>query len=203
MRLIEEVEVRFVLDADGLQLVASESVEISSLSERPILTPHPGEMSALTGTAVDEIQGDREGVAAEYAKVNGCVVALKGDRTVVADGDRLYVVHPRDSRIAVIDTDSESPTYHEQVELIATPGKTAWRMCFNPDTTLAWVLLEPWELALLDTNPVSSSYHTIVERRPIGFDCRFLLHAPPDKPMNLYLFDNTHGMVRVLAPSTQ
>ena len=116
-------------------------------------------------------------------------------------GDRLYVIHPQDSRIAVIDTDPESPTYHQQSALIDTRRQSAWRMCFNRDTTLAWVLVKPWELALLDTDPASPRYHTIVERRPTGFDCRFLLHEPPDAPMTLYLFDSTNGVIRVLSPS--
>ncbi len=119
------------------------------------------------------------------------------------DANRLYVIHPRDSRIAVIDTNSESLTYHQQVDLIASPGNVAWRMCFNRDTTLAWVLLEPWELALLDTNPDSPRYHTFVDRRPIGYGCRFLLHAPPDESMKLYVFDDAHGVVRVFSPGNK
>lgn len=119
------------------------------------------------------------------------------------DDDRLYVMNPRDSRIAVIDTDPESPTYHQQVELIAAPGDAAWRMCFNPDTTLAWVLVEPWGLALLDTNPSSPRYHSFVDRRPIDNRCRFLLHAPPNRQMKLYLFDDSDGLIRVLAPNNR
>lgn len=90
--LITLSKVPVILDADGLNLVA----RLDSLP-RPekaplILTPHPGEMARLTRRSVDEIQSNRESVAAGYARANHCIVVLKGSRTLVAgpEGD-VYV----------------------------------------------------------------------------------------------------------------
>ena len=58
-----------------------------------VLTPHPGEMSALTGLSTEKIQGNREEVAVSYAKMWGHVVVLKGAFTIVAspDGHRTII----------------------------------------------------------------------------------------------------------------
>ncbi len=50
-----------------------------------ILTPHPGEMSILTGLPVEEIQSNRREIALQYAKEWKCVVVLKGAGTIIAD----------------------------------------------------------------------------------------------------------------------
>jgi len=52
-----------------------------------VLTPHPGEMSVLTGLSREEIQSKREEVAERYAKEWGHVVVLKGAFTVIASPD--------------------------------------------------------------------------------------------------------------------
>ncbi len=50
-----------------------------------MLTPHPGEMSLLTGLSVPEIQRDRVGITRKYASEWHQTVVLKGALTVVAD----------------------------------------------------------------------------------------------------------------------
>ena len=52
-----------------------------------VITPHPGEMARLCGLTVAEVEAGREGIAAGYARANGCVVVLKGHRTLVAGPD--------------------------------------------------------------------------------------------------------------------
>jgi len=49
-----------------------------------VLTPHPGEMARLTGLSVEEIQQNREEVAAAFAKKWGITLLLKGKDTVIA-----------------------------------------------------------------------------------------------------------------------
>ncbi len=73
-----------VVDADGLKLLAGISDWHMKLPPLSVLTPHPGEMSVLTGLSKEEIQIDREAVAAKYAKEWGHVVVLKGAFTVIA-----------------------------------------------------------------------------------------------------------------------
>jgi hydroxyethylthiazole kinase-like uncharacterized protein yjeF len=74
-----------VIDADGLKLLSQLDEWPSRLPQQTILTPHPGEMSFLTGLDKDEIQAKRVEVAETYAKKWGHVVVLKGAFTVVAE----------------------------------------------------------------------------------------------------------------------
>ena len=83
-----------VIDADGLTLLAKIKDWHTTLPAQSILTPHPGEMSTLTGLTKDEIQEDRQGIASKYAKEWGHVVVLKGAFTVVASPDGRVTVIP-------------------------------------------------------------------------------------------------------------
>ncbi|MCD4804015.1 MAG: NAD(P)H-hydrate dehydratase [Anaerolineales bacterium] len=74
-----------VLDADGLRLAASTKDWPGTIPAKSVLTPHPGEMSYLTGIPVNEIQGDRVGVAEKYAQDWDQILVLKGANTVIAD----------------------------------------------------------------------------------------------------------------------
>lgn len=83
-----------VVDADGLKLLAKIYDWAKTLPAPAILTPHPGEMSVLTGLSKEEIQADREGIAARFAKEWGHVVVLKGAFTVIAAPDGRTTVIP-------------------------------------------------------------------------------------------------------------
>lgn len=90
--VLMNVKKPIILDADGINAV---SVNINILKETSapiILTPHPGEMSRLTGLGLDEIQKDRVQVAKNFAKEYNCIVVLKGANTVVAGpAGRVYI----------------------------------------------------------------------------------------------------------------
>jgi len=73
-----------LIDADGLKLLSQLKNWWQKLPENVILTPHPGEMSILTGLSVDKIQADRWNLATRYAKDWGVTVILKGAVTVIA-----------------------------------------------------------------------------------------------------------------------
>jgi NAD(P)H-hydrate epimerase len=83
-----------VIDADGLTALAGAPESLKTLAGRAILTPHPGEMSSLTGQSVQEIQGDRIGAARTFARKQGLVVVLKGARTVIADPEGPVYLNP-------------------------------------------------------------------------------------------------------------
>jgi NAD(P)H-hydrate epimerase len=76
-----------VFDADGLKLLVKIKDWPKILPAPAILTPHPGEMSALTGLPVEEIQKERLAIAKKYAAEWGHVVVLKGAFTVIAAPD--------------------------------------------------------------------------------------------------------------------
>ena len=83
-----------VFDADGLKLLPKIKDWHQKLAPLAVLTPHPGEMSVLTGLSVKDIQDDREGLAVRYAREWGHVVVLKGAFTVVAAPDERRAVIP-------------------------------------------------------------------------------------------------------------
>ena len=85
-----------VLDADGLNAASlmNGGEELPRPAKELILTPHPGEMSRLTGLSVEAVQADREGIARRYAAQWNAVVVLKGARTVVAGPDGRVCINP-------------------------------------------------------------------------------------------------------------
>jgi NAD(P)H-hydrate epimerase len=77
----------FVFDADGLKLLAKLPNWFRLIPAPAILTPHPGEMSVLTGLTIEKIQKDRLAIAGKYSTEWGHVVVLKGAFTVIAAPD--------------------------------------------------------------------------------------------------------------------
>jgi hydroxyethylthiazole kinase-like uncharacterized protein yjeF len=83
-----------VMDADGLKLISKIPDWYKLLPSPAILTPHPGEMSVLTGLPVGEIQRDRIGNAGQYSQKWGHVIVLKGAYTVIAAPDGSIAIVP-------------------------------------------------------------------------------------------------------------
>jgi NAD(P)H-hydrate epimerase len=84
-QLAGRARVPCVLDADALNALADEPDLLASWPVPAVLTPHPGEMGRLSQLSIGEVQRDRIRLAREKARAWGCVVVLKGARTVVAD----------------------------------------------------------------------------------------------------------------------
>ncbi len=76
-----------VIDADGLKLLAQLDNWFNRIPNQSVLTPHPGEMSVLSGMGIEEIQSNRVEAAESFSKKWGHVVVLKGAFTVVAEPD--------------------------------------------------------------------------------------------------------------------
>jgi NAD(P)H-hydrate epimerase len=93
-QLLEEKLPPLVVDADALKLLTQIPDWHQKLPASSVLTPHPGEMSVLTGLSKEAIQKDREGIAAKFAKAWRQVVVLKGAFTVVAVPDGRIAVLP-------------------------------------------------------------------------------------------------------------
>lgn len=92
--VIESAECPVVVDADGINAV-SLNINILKKAKAPvILTPHPGEMSRLTGLSIDDITSDRAKTASDFAKEYGVIVLLKGANTVIASPDGRLFINP-------------------------------------------------------------------------------------------------------------
>jgi len=90
-RLVVDLAMRarcpLVIDADGLNALADAPRAKGKLGKHRVLTPHPGELSRLTGKTAEAINADRHRAARAAAKEWGAVVVLKGAHTVVAHPD--------------------------------------------------------------------------------------------------------------------
>ena len=76
-----------VVDADGLYAIRNHKETLRERADRgltTILTPHDGEFSYLGG---DLSAQDRMGEARRFAEMYGCILVLKGHRTIVAAPD--------------------------------------------------------------------------------------------------------------------
>ncbi|HMC32271.1 MAG TPA: NAD(P)H-hydrate dehydratase [Candidatus Angelobacter sp.] len=88
--LVSVCSAAMVIDADGLNAFEGAAAELRPDDEVGpfavrVLTPHPGEMSRLTGVPTGEIQANRIFLSRKLAKETQTSVVLKGHRTVIAD----------------------------------------------------------------------------------------------------------------------
>ncbi len=93
-RLLAELPVPAIVDADGLNVFAGRLEELRQRPAATVLTPHPGEMARLLGISSREVQTDRLAAARQAAAASGAVVVLKGYRTVIADPQEGVWVNP-------------------------------------------------------------------------------------------------------------
>lgn len=92
--LLRNLEIPWVIDADGLNLLAGEVERLRSAKSPPVLTPHPGEMARLVGSDTAAVNNDRVGMARSFAQDHRCYVVLKGARTVIATSEGEAFINP-------------------------------------------------------------------------------------------------------------
>jgi ADP-dependent NAD(P)H-hydrate dehydratase / NAD(P)H-hydrate epimerase len=85
------IEAPLVIDADGLNAFAGQLERLAARDAATILTPHAGELGRLLERDSEEIAAHRLAGAREAAGAAGAVVVLKGDDTIVTDGERVAV----------------------------------------------------------------------------------------------------------------
>jgi len=83
-----------VVDADALNAFEGAADKLNGGDRTVVITPHPGEMSRLTGLSISEIQGNRLEVARRFASQHELIVVLKGHRTLIAAPDGKVWVNP-------------------------------------------------------------------------------------------------------------
>jgi ADP-dependent NAD(P)H-hydrate dehydratase len=75
-----------VIDADGLNALASRANWLQQLKSPTVLTPHPGEWSRLSGIPAN--QPELQAQEARRCASPTCTILLKGSQTLITDGDR-------------------------------------------------------------------------------------------------------------------
>ncbi len=91
-----ELSIPLILDADALNLIASEAdlhVAVATRKAPTLLTPHPAEAARLLDCDVATIQADRLTAVLELATRFNAYVALKGCGTLVASPDGAWFIN--------------------------------------------------------------------------------------------------------------
>lgn len=95
--VLEQAKCPVVLDADGINAMSKHIDILRGRKFSTILTPHDGEFARLGG----KIGTDRVAAAERMARELGCVMLLKGHRTVITDGTSTYINHTGNPGMAV------------------------------------------------------------------------------------------------------
>jgi NAD(P)H-hydrate epimerase len=90
-QLAPRVQGPMVLDADGLNAHAGLLGKLGDRTAPTVLTPHEGELGRLLEVDSDQVKARRLATALEAARLSGGVIVLKGDDTIVTDGERIAV----------------------------------------------------------------------------------------------------------------
>lgn len=85
LRLLTDLEIPVVLDADGINALAGHIDVLDKRSALTVLTPHEGEFVRLTGCELP--LRNRLAAARDFAQAHGCVLVLKGHGTITAATD--------------------------------------------------------------------------------------------------------------------
>jgi ADP-dependent NAD(P)H-hydrate dehydratase / NAD(P)H-hydrate epimerase len=95
LALARELAPRFaaplLIDADGLNAHAGRLDSLAAREAPTVLTPHAGELARLLERDSAEVSAHRLRSAGEAAERSGAIVVLKGDDTLVVDGERLAI----------------------------------------------------------------------------------------------------------------
>jgi NAD(P)H-hydrate epimerase len=92
--IVKRSATSMVVDADGLNAFVGAADKLNRCGRTLVITPHPGEMSRLTGLSIAEIQAHRLEVARDFAREHELIVVLKGHRTLIAAPDGTVWVNP-------------------------------------------------------------------------------------------------------------
>ncbi|NLZ34940.1 MAG: NAD(P)H-hydrate dehydratase [Clostridiales bacterium] len=90
----------YVIDAGALDVFSKDRELMNIIKDRGIFTPHPGEMARLIDKPISYVEENRIEVAKKYAKENNIVVLLKGYKTVITDGNFVYINNTGNSKMA-------------------------------------------------------------------------------------------------------
>ncbi|MCL2462228.1 MAG: NAD(P)H-hydrate dehydratase [Defluviitaleaceae bacterium] len=91
--VLVNTKVPVIIDADALNAVVEDVSVLREIHSLCVITPHPGEMSRLTGLPIQDILADTMGVAGEFSRKHEIITLLKDARTVIASPSGHFCVN--------------------------------------------------------------------------------------------------------------
>lgn len=96
-RIVDHVVLRVaktkIVDADAITHFAGRAQELRGAPGEIVLTPHSGEIARLVGGTAEAVEADRFGTLARAVALTGCVVLLKGYRTLIGAPDERVAIN--------------------------------------------------------------------------------------------------------------
>ena len=92
--LLPFIKCPLVLDADALNAISHHNSWLKELPPETVLTPHPKEMSRLTGVSTEEIQKNRISTTSKFSSEHSLILILKGSPSLVGLDDGSVVINP-------------------------------------------------------------------------------------------------------------
>ncbi len=89
--ILKEVNCPIIIDADGINCLKNNKNILKDSKRDILITPHPMELSRITGFSMEYINENRIDAAKEAARSLKSIVLLKGNRTVITDGYTTYI----------------------------------------------------------------------------------------------------------------
>ena len=91
-RIVEKVDKPVIIDGDGITAVAEEKNCIIKRKNVTIMTPHPGEMSRLTGKSISEILENKIEILKTATEELNSIIVLKGAHSLIGYPDgKIYI----------------------------------------------------------------------------------------------------------------
>ncbi|HDY67015.1 MAG: NAD(P)H-hydrate dehydratase [Candidatus Scalindua sediminis] len=100
--MIKTINRSIVIDADGINTLTGNLHILCKIKKNVVLTPHPGEMSRLINLGLaKDVQKKRIDIATKFVKSihkqlgkeRDFILVLKGDKTIVANYNKVYINH--------------------------------------------------------------------------------------------------------------
>lgn len=94
LKLIKAIPLPLVIDADGLNALATQPKLLPLANRSLVLTPHPGEMARLIQSTGREVQENRLEVCRNFSQSTQTFLVLKGFRTLIGTPKGEIYINP-------------------------------------------------------------------------------------------------------------
>lgn len=91
--LAQSIEKPLIIDGDGITAICDDLSTLRRRKAPTVLTPHPGEMSRLTGLTVADIEKNRMAIAQRTARELNAIIVLKGAHSLIAFPDEKVFIN--------------------------------------------------------------------------------------------------------------